>query len=166
MANGIERVTHALVQKRRWSSTKAAVSITIFLILFGLPKSLKPEERDKIAYRQAARIISEHKQAGQFALLVTARPHRAFEWVLLYAHRHDPVLRCSKSLIIDVPDDYEAFLHSLDAVNARYFFYEKRNWPKKAFDPMASVGQGDLHILGQWQHPDSGKLILLERLSH
>ena len=164
MANGIEQVMEILVQKRRWPAFKAGAAIAAFLIIFGLPKNLKPEERDKIVYRQTAQRIAMDKQPDEFASVYATQPRRAFEWVLLYAHRRDPVLRCSKTLIIDVPDDYEAFIRTLDSVNARYFFYEKRNWPKNRFDLMAARFEPDLRILGQWKHPDSGTLVLFERL--
>ena len=164
MANGIERIMHPLVQKRRWTVTKAAAAIAAFLVLFGLPKSLKPEETDKVVYRRAAQLIAEHKHPGQSASVYAAKSRRAFEWVMLYAHRHDPVLKCAKSRIVRIPADYPAFIQKLDDVDARYFFYETRTWPTHRFNLSEALYQNDLRIADQWEHPDSGMLILFEKI--
>jgi 4-amino-4-deoxy-L-arabinose transferase-like glycosyltransferase len=164
LANGIEITIQKISQLRQWPAARAAIAVTAFLILFGLPKSLKPEESDKIVYRRAADIIAAHRQSGQSAPLFAAQPRRAFEWVLLYSHRHDALLRCSMSLIVDIPSDYTTFIRNLDTVDARFFFYEEKNWPANRFALSAAPYHNDLRILDQWHHPDSGTMILFERL--
>jgi 4-amino-4-deoxy-L-arabinose transferase-like glycosyltransferase len=165
MASGVEITMNKLMQMRQWPSAKAACVVALFLIFFGLPKSLKPEERDKIVYRQAAQIIAQHRPLGQIEKVYTTHPRRTFEWVLLYSHRNEPALRCSKSRIIDIAYDYKAFRQELVNVNARYFLYEKRNWPSDRFDLTTSHYQNDLRIVGQWEHPDSDTMILFERIA-
>jgi hypothetical protein len=163
MANGVQRVVDKLSRSRQWPLGKAAAVTAAALVLLGLPKSLKPEERDKTAYRQAARVISEDRAPGLPAPLFAVKAQRGFEWVLLYAHRKDPVLRCSESLLLRIPDDYASFLESMDRMGARYFFYEERKWPMKKFDLAAAARDSDLTVIGRWTHPDSGELVLYER---
>jgi 4-amino-4-deoxy-L-arabinose transferase-like glycosyltransferase len=164
MANGVGTVAEKLEQIRRWPANRTAAAIAAFLILFGLPKSLKPEEADKVVYLQAAQRIAEQRQTGQFAPLFAAAAQRGFEWVLLYAHRAEAALECSLSHIIEIPADYEGFIGRLDEAGAAYFFYEKRHWPADSFDLIASSYEKDLRLLGQWKHPDSLEFALFERL--
>jgi hypothetical protein len=139
--------------------------LTVFLILFGLPKSLKPEEGDKIAYRQAARIIAQDNRPGRFIRVGATKATRAFEWVVLYAHRRDDALVCAKSLVVDVPTDYHHFVDALDSAGFRYFFYEKSYWPANTFDLATCPYRRDFRLRGEWRHPDSGSLMLLERIN-
>lgn len=164
MASGIDTLIGKLAHLRQWPAARAACAAAIILILLGLPKSLKPEERDKTIYRQAAQIIAQHRTAGEIESIYAAQPRRAFEWVLLYAHRNERKLGCSKANIIDIPNSYRDFRRVLDKVNARYFFYERRNWPQNHFDLTADLYQNDLRVRGQWKHPDSGTAILFERV--
>ena len=169
IANGIEQIIHFLKNRFRWSNAKAAAALGVFLVIFGLPKSLRPAERGKIVYRQAAQVIEQHKTPNQYTSIFTIQPQRGFEWVLLYAHRKSPVLKCTKSLAINVPHNYQAFKHLLDARKANYFFYEKRYWPKDRFDLMQAPYQQDFRILGQWQrHKDRDFAIFcrLDKVSH
>jgi 4-amino-4-deoxy-L-arabinose transferase-like glycosyltransferase len=164
MANGVETIIGKLEQARKWPGARAAAVTAALLILFGLPKSLKPEEMDKVVYRQAAQLIDEDSAASQTIRLYAAASERGFEWVLLYAHRAGPVLHCSEAQIIDIPAGYEKFIALLDSADATHFLYEKRFWPESAFDIMASPYQKDLSLLGKWKHPDSSELALFKRL--
>lgn len=165
MANGMETILHKLIKIRQWPKTRAAYVAAVFLILFGLAKSIKPEESDKIVYRQAAQIIAQHRQTGQIERVYAANAGRAFEWALLYSHRHEPSLQCSMSRLIDIPNNYTEFIQNLDTVGARYFFYEKRRWPMDRFSLSAPLYENDLRIMGQWKHPDSDTAILFERIT-
>lgn len=164
MASGVENIMRFLHDRRRWQRGTAIGVLSTFLILFGLPKSLKPEEQDKIAYRQAAKMIAQRKDSDQVFRVGAVRPSRAFEWVLLYAHRKDSILPCAKGMIANIPESYDRFVKQLDKVDMRYFFYEERFWPKKRFDLIASPYRQDFHVLGEWRHPDSKSLMLIERI--
>jgi hypothetical protein len=165
MANGVRRVMGYLRQTRSMSPRKAVTLFAAFLILFGLPKSLKPEEQDKIVFRQAAQAIEESRDADQLVRVGTANASRAFEWVLLYAHRHSPDLYCALHMVDAVPDTYEQFKANLDKSGNRYFFYEENHWPATGFDLLAAPYQNDFRLLGQWRHPDSGLFAVFQRLN-
>lgn len=164
MANGARRVMGCLQQTRGLSPRKAVTIFAAFLILFGLPKSLKPEEQDKIVFRQAARAIEENREADQLVRVGTAHASRAFEWVLLYAHRHSPEVCCALHRVDAVPDTYEQFKVNLDKNGNRFFFYEENHWPKTRFDLLAAPYQNDFRLIGQWQHPDSGLFAVFQRI--
>jgi hypothetical protein len=165
IANGIDNIMKYLQNRRHWRRVTTIGAIGTFLILFGLPKSLKPEEQDKIVYRQAAQVISLNKDSGQEFRVGAVRPSRGFEWVLLYAHRNDSILPCAKGMITTIPESYDRFLKQLDKVGMRYFFYEERYWPENRFNLTTAPYRQDFHVLGEWRHPDSKSLMLIERIS-
>lgn len=165
MANGVRRVMGYLQQTRGLSLRKTVTVFTAFLILFGLPKSLKPEEQDKIVFRQAARAIEESKDT-ELVRIAAADASRAFEWVLLYAHRHSPDLYCALHMVDAVPGTYEQFRANLDKTGQRFFFYEENQWPEKGFDLLAAPYQKDFRLLGQWRHPDCGLFAVFQRIKY
>jgi hypothetical protein len=165
MANGVHNVIEYLQNRRHWRKGAAIGVLSAFLILFGLPKSLKPEEQDKIVYRQAAYTIAQNKDIDQVVRVGTVRPSRAFEWVLLYAHRKGSVLPCAKEMVTNIPESYDHFVNQLDKSGTRYFFYEDRYWPKEKFEFTAAPYRQDFRVLGEWRHPDSVSLMVLERIN-
>jgi hypothetical protein len=165
IANGIERIMGYLQSRRHWRRATTIGAISTFLILFGLPKSLKPEEQDKIVYRQAAQTIAAENEAGQVARVGAVTSSRAFEWVLLYAHRKDSIIPCARGMITDITVSYDSFVKQLDESGVRYFFYEDRFWPKKGFELADALYRQDFRILGRWRHPDSKAFILFKRKS-
>jgi hypothetical protein len=162
-ANGITNIIGYFQSRRRWQPGSAVVAIAAFLLLLGVPKSLRPEEQDKVVYRQAADVFVQASIKDQPPAASAVKASRGFEWMLLYAHRRADALSCAKGLIRSVPSSYGRFVAKLDKAGAQFFFYEKRYWPKERFDLLKSPYQKDFEILGDWQHPDSSRLILLKR---
>ncbi len=162
-ANGILNVMHYLQSRRRMTTRLATGIMITYLVLLGLPKSLKPEEQDKIVYRQAAEIIAREETAHQAVRIGAMKATRAFEWLLLYAHRTDPDISCALDATLHPPEDFDQFSGDLDRKNIHYFFYEKRYWPD-GFDLLASPFAKEFRLLKQWRHPDSIELMLFKRV--
>ena len=163
MAAGVEKTIHYLQNRRRWPLAKAIVWVSAALVILGLPKNLKPRESDKAVYRQAAKIMAQQVISDPSARIAGFRRTRALEWIILYSHRNSPIMPCSQSLEGAVSSDYRQFVVNLDLAGIRYVLYEERFWPHELLDLPSTPYRKDFRLLGQWQHPDSKKFMLLER---
>jgi hypothetical protein len=48
----------------------------------------------------------------------------------------------------------------MKAKGMKYLVWEERNWPADWFDFLLSPYGKDFVLLGQWSHPDTGKILL------
>ncbi len=164
MANGMGKALDYLQKRRRWPQRKAMAITAMVLIMLGLPKSLKPEEQDKTVYRLAAQLLAQQGGQAGMATIAGCKNSRGLEWINLYTHRNSPTIICSSSLRISVASDYGRFVADLDRAGIDYLLYEERFWPHEILDLPALFSRHDFRLLGQWQHPDSKKFMLLERI--
>ncbi len=163
MAAGVEKTIQWLHNQRWWPQGKPAVCLAIVIVVLGLPKNLKPEESDKAVYRQAAQIIELQMKANPSAQIAGFERTRALEWIILYAHRNATSIPCSKSLEHEISPDYNQFVANLDLAGIDFVLYEERFWPHNVLDLPSAPYEKDFRLLGQWQHPDSKKFMLLGR---
>jgi len=164
MANGVEKTIRYIQDRCQWPSGKTMAWLSVALLIIGLPKNLKPEESDKAVYRQASQIMARQLISDPSAIIAGIERSRALEWIVLYAHRGTPVIPCSQSLESAVSSDYSQFVVNLDSAGIRYVLYEERFWPSDILDLSSAPYQRDFRLLGQWQHHDSKRFMLLERL--
>lgn len=161
MACGVDKAAHLLGKWRSMPAEKAFGWLVAILIVLGLPKSLKPEESDKLIYREAAELV-ERRGAESVSIAGYERT-RALEWLIVYSHRDSGVVPCSSGLDGIITPDYRQFVKNLDQAGIRYLLYEERFWPKGIIDLPSAPYQNDFRVLGHWLRSDSKMFMLLER---
>ena len=163
IAWGIENSIRFLSLKFNLSQATAVRIVLAFIVLAGLPKALIARETDKAVYREAARLIQDAGNADEGTGIFSIRDSRAYDWVMLYTHRKALQPICALGLIRPIPDSYTHFLEDFDKADLSFLMLEERYWPKKQFDFMSSANKKDFRLLGQWEHPDSGRLMIFQR---
>ena len=157
---GIDNIIQFMRKKFNLKLQLAIGVVVAFILLFGLPKNLQPNEKDKVIYRQAGEIIAQQKMPDQVAR-ITAAYSTVYEWVFFYAHLDYPAPLCAKPLSGEIAGAYDQFLATLKKDKVRYVLYEEKEWPLEQIDLMNSPYQQDFQVLGKWWHKDTGDLILL-----
>lgn len=164
MAWGIENILQFLGLKFHLQKSTSVKILLAFIVLTGLPKVLLPRESDKAVYRQSARLIQATKQPDGQAGILSVHNSRAFEWLVLYSHRKSRAPVCAREWIRTPPPDYNQFLADFDKTGLGFFMFEERYWPGDRFDFLSVVNKKDFSLLGQWEHKDSGRLLLFQRI--
>ncbi len=161
MGYGIEKVLNLIKSRLKLKPLTAAISMAVFILAFGLGKSVRPIHEDKLPFRQAGEIIASQK-APEATARILGVSSTVYEWVFFYAHRDYPGALCAKAQVNNIPRSYENLVLKMRAEGIRYLLYEENQWPKKGVDFMAAPFEQDFKILGQWRHKDTGLLMLLE----
>ena len=158
---GLEYITRFL--KTRFSmKPNAAVSLICLLILvFGLSKDLKPREADKLVFREIGEFIAG--QEGNSREINIASSLHTIRWISFYANLNYAGAPCPQpygSFLKMTGASYESFLRNLRSSNIEYFLWEEKHWPDQRFNFMEQKKKGDFIELGNWSHPDTGRMIL------
>jgi hypothetical protein len=158
---GIDNILRYLQHRFKWNADKTVKAMIVLIVLFALPKTLAPRERDKAIFEKAGQIIAQQKADDQTARIMAAcsTVHR---WVYFYAHKDYPGTSCATGLCDNIPSGYGSLVAKLRATGTQYVLYEEKKWPKDKFDLMHSPFQTDFDIVGRWRHRDTGEVLLLK----
>jgi hypothetical protein len=158
---GIDNILRYLQHRFKWNADKTVKAMIVLIVLFALPKTLAPRERDKAIFEKAGQIIAQQKADDQTARIMAAcsTVHR---WVYFYAHKDYPGTSCATGLCDNIPSGYGSLVAKLRATGTQYVLYEEKKWPKDTIDLMHSPFQTDFDIVGRWRHRDTGEVLLLK----
>ncbi len=133
-----------------------------FLILAcTLPKDLKPKEADKLVYKHMGEVMAQRE--GNDQVIKIAKSLYTPNWTPFYANLHHKGAPCPLGSLDLTPltgKGYERFVHTLKTNGFDYFLWEEKFWPKDGFDFLAEQNDRDFTKLGEWRHPDRGRIIL------
>jgi len=148
----------------RPSATGAALAALIVMV--ALPKTILPREQDKGVFLEiSAAIVSGRTSDGEVKILA---PQHTIRWLSLYANEDvegapypDEYVYSRRTRGL-VAENYPAFVGNLRANNVSYVLWAEKHWPANTFALTSSLGQRDLNPLGEWSHPDTGRMVLFE----
>ncbi|MCX7635705.1 MAG: hypothetical protein N2Z74_08180, partial [Syntrophales bacterium] len=59
-----------------------------------------------------------------------------------------------------IGNSYGELIAALHIHGIRYLVWEEKHWPKDHYDLLSHGQTGELINLGEWYHPDSGRIVL------
>ena len=169
MGHGLRVMKSILQVNLKISRRMSPIMLAIIVLAVALPKSLMAREQDKKVFIEISEIIRKNTTIGEEATEILA-PESTVRWFSLYVNKRtkgapDPN-RFAYGLNINnaVGADYERFLYYLHSKGISFVLWSAKHWRKDDFDLLSSYQQKDLESLGEWNHPDTGKMILFRVL--
>lgn len=160
---GLEWSLQFLKKRTRKKSQTAYVVVFLFILAFGLGKNLKAREADKIVFKKIGEQIAS-TEANEHVIQIASSLH-TIRWISFYANLKYPGAPCPQEnydLKGMALDGYRAFVERLKSDGIKYFLWEERHWPRECFDFFEQAGPNTFMEQGQWNHPDTGKMILFK----
>jgi len=133
------------------------------MLACALPKSLNPRETDKLVFKEIGELIAEREGNAQEVKVSTSLP--LIRWISFYAnlgYRGAPCPERNYDLVDSLNRGYDTFVGKLKGRGIQYVLWDERHWPKGSLESMSAQGSKDFIRLGDWSHPDTGKLILFK----
>ncbi len=134
------------------------------LMAASLPKTVPRHDVDKKVFVQIGeKMAAADPISGPILILA---PDGIVRWLSLYANRQSRTapnpdeFRYTRGSGRALGSDYGHFVDNLRRNQIRYLIWAERQWPKGAFDLLASRRASDLSVEGEWFHRDTGKLVL------
>lgn len=162
---GLKRILHFL--RSRFLLKEHLVLPLLVLLIMGsvLPKDLKSREADKLVFKEIGETIARREGNNrEIEVLVLGNSGR---WISLYANLHFPGASCpDKYWDYEkiVGNSYEQFIQNLRSRGIGYVVWEEKRWPPHSFDFIELLNSKDFTRLGDWSHPDTGRIILFKLL--
>ncbi len=152
--------------RKRLKAKEAIVFGVLALAIMGLtvPKFLGPREADKLIFQEIGELIAGREGNDRVIKIISASPS-AGRWASFYANLNYQGAPCPESEIDTLsnpPRNPETLREWLKSLGTEYFIWVERHWPEEAYDFLGEgLGPG-WTPLGQFQHPDSGRIILFQ----
>jgi 4-amino-4-deoxy-L-arabinose transferase-like glycosyltransferase len=160
---GLEKTIHFL-QSRFNLKLHMALSLICFLILAcALPKNLKLREGDKLVFKRIGELIASREGKDMEIPVVTSA--HSIRWLSFYAnlnYRGAPCPEKNYDLEDIIGKSYGQFVRNLRNRGIKYFLWEEKHWPKESFYYINRQDTSDFIKVGDWSHPDTGRLILFK----
>ncbi|HPV72577.1 MAG TPA: hypothetical protein PLN00_08160 [Smithellaceae bacterium] len=158
---GLERLISWLHLRFNLKQGAAIVLIGLAVLAATLPKDIKPRGEDKVIYRTIGETIADREGSGKKIEIMTVGV--SSRWILFYANLGFRGAPCPDEFYHYREWDgreYGPFVERMKAKGMKYLVWEERNWPADWFDFLLSPYGKDFVLLGQWSHPDTGKILL------
>ena len=156
---GLENIINYLKVKFKWKVSVIVALLCMVILSVGLPKNLKPQEKNKIVFKEIGEFISSRERNG-FEILV-AGSFRRLRLVHFYANLNYPGAPCFNinSMLTDKNKGSLRFLRE----NAfHYFIWDEKNWTQKELDSIRNKYHETIIELKEWWSPKLGRLILFK----
>ena len=162
---GAENLINLLDKRFGLSDSKSVVLLCLFIFVLTLPKDLKIQEADKLVYRDIGETIAHFDGgSGEIALITLGDSGR---WINYYANLHVAGAPCPEKnggWHNIIGGGYKDFIGNMRTRKIRYVIWEENRWPKDTFIFLKSIRPDDLKQLKEWQHRDTGRIILYQVL--
>jgi hypothetical protein len=161
-AAGISWTLRQVESRMQIPAGKALVWIALLILAAGLVKNLQPRDPDKIVFRQIAQTIADTQTNAKPALISSSgHTHRLLS---LYANLEYADPPCPESDVTESWGRYagrpDKLVLNLQNQGIDFFVYEEKNWPVNESLPQLLFKNPQVQMLGQWFHPDTGKIWL------
>ena len=161
MGFGLEKVIRFIKSKFKLKESFALSIVCLLILACSLPKNLKPREADKLVFKEIGELIAGREGNKQEILVVTSL--HSIRWISFYANVNYKGAPCpQKNYDLDniIGKGYGEFVRNLRKRGIKYFLWEQKHWPKKSSYFISSQNSEDFIKLGDWSHPDTGRMIL------
>lgn len=166
IGQGLIGIRDPLASKLQLPVSRAIAGLAVLIVIVSLPKTVMPREQDKSVFIEiSAAMTSRRTSADEIEILA---PEHTIRWLSLYANKEvegapypDEYTynRCTRGLIAE---NYEEFVANLRSHKISYVLWAEKHWPRDAFDLLSSYKQDELQKVGEWQHRDTGKMVLFK----
>ncbi|MDZ7698352.1 MAG: glycosyltransferase family 39 protein [Deltaproteobacteria bacterium] len=162
MGFGLEKIIAVFRSKFRLKQSSALYLMCFLILVFALPKDLKPKATDKIVFKSIGEFVAAREPHFNHPVKIL-KSDRSPNWIPFYANLHYQGAPCPsnpKGLKEMASKTYASFVGNLRRAEIGYFLYEERYWPSCQFDFLAQCEDTDFMRLGAWHHQDTGKMVL------
>ncbi|MFW6147365.1 MAG: ArnT family glycosyltransferase, partial [Thermodesulfobacteriota bacterium] len=159
---GLEKIVSFVREKFDLKEYTVLIIVVCLLLASALPKNLKSRETDKAVFRQIGELIAERGGPEQVNK-VAGSSSKFHRWVSFYANVDYPgIFRLQNQAIRG--NTYSQFFDYARKQGIQYLLWEEKQWPAERFDLLQANYDQDFKRLGCWSHPDTGRVILFERI--
>lgn len=143
------------------------LTVSALIVLIPFPKNLKPNEMDKLVFKEIGQLIADMEgndhEIGVAAASLWTMGHVSFYANLKYEGAVCPLEHANIARMAGNNDD--TLLSNLKKAGVKYFLWEERSWDKNRFDSLMRQTPKGLTVIGEWSHPDTGRLVLFRVIS-
>jgi 4-amino-4-deoxy-L-arabinose transferase-like glycosyltransferase len=160
---GLEKVMLFLRSRFNLKESIAFLIVCMLVLVFSLPKNLKPREKDKVVFKEIGQLVAEREGNAQEILVATSQ--QSIRWISFYSnldYKGAPSPEKNYDLDNILGKNYEEFVRNLRERKIQYFLWEEKHWPQQSSDYLRIGNSADFIRVGNWSHPDTGKLILFK----
>ncbi|MFB0521323.1 MAG: glycosyltransferase family 39 protein [Desulfatiglandales bacterium] len=158
---GLEKIIDFFRSRFNLKQSVVLTILCLFILACSLPKNLMPRETDKLIFKEIGELIADRE--GNDKEIQVATSLHLIRWISFYANLNYRGAPCpEKNYDIEniIGKSYEEFVQNLRRRGIRYFLWEEKHWPKGSFHLVNREDPKDFIKLGNWSHPDTGRLIL------
>jgi hypothetical protein len=159
---GMERIVRFFQTRLNLKPLAILLTVSVLIVLIPLPKNLKSNEQDKLVFKEIGQLISD-LEGNDHGIGVAAASSWTMSHVSFYANLNYEGAVCPlKYGNIEqlAGNSDETFLSNLKKAGVEYFLWEERSWAEKSFDSLMRQTPDGLMVIGEWSHPDTGRLVL------
>jgi 4-amino-4-deoxy-L-arabinose transferase-like glycosyltransferase len=159
---GMERVFQFLQTRFNLKASVTLFIIAISTLMCSLPKNLKPNEQDKLVFKEIGQLIAGI-EGNDHEIRVASASSWTTSHVSFYANlKHEGAVCPLKYGNIRqlAGNSDETFLSNLEKAGVKYFLWEERSWAREKLDFLIRQTPKGLIEIGRWSHADTGRLIL------
>lgn len=163
-AFGVDTIRRRLSQATTLRPTTLLTGLAILIILVSLPKNLQLRDPEKKVFRDIGRQIAANESDPRGAQIWTS--HNLHRWVSFYANMDIALPPCPEQETRNVWSgqniDLEDLIVKLKAREIGFFLWDANLWPHRDLDLDSAIIKQNLQLIGQWHHPDTGRLVLFK----
>lgn len=159
---GFEKAVSVLNTRLHLKEWIGIFLLCLMILTFALPKDLKSRETDKRVFKEISGCIAQRETGRQRPIRILTS-ERSPNWISFYANLDYPAAPCpmeNVSIENMVGKGYPTFVKTLTDEGVDYCLYEERYWPDMGFAFPKDRVKNDFKKVGEWHHPDTGRLIL------
>ncbi len=162
LGTGMQKIVQFFQTRLNLKPLAVLLTVSVLIVLIPLPKNSKPNEKDKLVFKEIGQLIAgiegnDHEIDVAAASLWTMS-HVSSYANLNYEGAVCPLEHANIEQMAANSDD--TLLFNLKKVGVGYFLWEERSWAKKSFDSLMRQTPEGLMVIGEWSHPDTGRLVL------
>ncbi len=168
LGTGVDMCRSWLQQKSRLGEARIAALLVLLILILALPKQLHRHEADKGVFREIGQFIAAREDLTKPVNVLTLGT--AARWISLYSNLDVPGIVCPDEDMLAgispariVGSSYADFMKTVDARRVRYVLWEERHWPSPQFNLPEHYSPADFRIVGEWNHRDTGRMLLFQR---
>jgi hypothetical protein len=140
------------------------IGLGLLIVLVSLPKNLAPRDPEKNVFREIGRQAAAHRTGTGAAHIATTVDRQ--RWISFYANLDVELPPCPQSDARNVwgqaDRDLARLIGRLKRQGMDFFLWEEKIWSGGELDLASPVVNKNLRLIGQWQHPDTGKMLLFK----
>lgn len=160
---GIEKIIKWMREKFKLSDAVTVAMLCFLVFSMTITKNLRPQEEDKLVFKEIGQTVALLDGSAEEIKLITMGA--TFRWNNYYANLHVKGAPCpennynwiNKGIL---EGSYKDFISDIREKKFRYIIWEEKQWPVNTFSFPESVQTNDLKKLKEWNHPDTGRIIL------